>query len=107
MNKAVLQAKDNYVAIKGDLTFDSVPDLWQDARALLTSKVLASQVVDLAEVGRADSAGVALLVAWLGLVRKRGHSVQFINPPEQMRVLVQITGLAALLSLDAVGTNPL
>ena len=107
MNKAVLQAKDDCVAITGDLTFDSVPDLWQDARALLTSTALASQVVDLAAVGRADSAGVALLVAWLGLARQRGHSVQFINPPEQMRVLVQITGLAELLSLDAAGTNPL
>lgn len=107
MSKAALQVKSDYIAITGDLTFDSVPDLWQDARALLSSTVLAPQVVDLAAVGRADSAGVALLVAWLGLGRKHGHSVQFINPPEQMRVLIQITGLAGLLSLDAASTNQL
>ena len=107
MTQAVLQTKDDRIAISGELIFDSVPVLWQEIQSMLNSASTTIEVVDLVAVKRADSAGVAMLVAWLGLARRLGHSVRFINTPEQIRILVRVTGLSELLSLDASTVNPL
>jgi len=103
MNKAALQTEDDRLVITGDLTFDSVPDLWQDAQALLQSTSFS--MIDLAAVGRADSAGVAMLVACLGLAQRCSCPLRFVNAPTQMRALVRVAGLAELLALDAADTK--
>jgi phospholipid transport system transporter-binding protein len=101
----MLQTEDDRILITGDLTFDSVPELWQDAQSLLKSASFT--VVDLAAVNRADSAGVAMLVAWLGLAQQQHYALRFINATAQLQALVRSAGLSELLALDDAATNPL
>ena len=59
-------AGEGLVGVSGPLTFDTVPALRDDgSRALVRG---ARVTMDLADVGRADSAGLALLVDPVGLL---------------------------------------
>jgi phospholipid transport system transporter-binding protein len=86
----------NY-AVQGDLDLVSVADLWQTSERLFPQQ--PPQRIDLAGVSRADSAGVALLVAWLGQARRRQQPLRFINLPAQMQAIIQVTDLEQLLPL--------
>ena len=63
-------------ALSGELTFATVPQLWRD---LERGGLLASATVaDLSAVNDADSAGLALLVAWRARRRKAGADIRFV-----------------------------
>ena len=82
-------------AIEGDLDFQSVAALWQQARRSFRQQPALR--IDLAGVNRSDSSGVALLVDWLRQARERGQDLQFVNIPAQMQAIVQAAGLDGLL----------
>lgn len=57
-----------------------------------------SQVeLDLAGVTATDSAGLAVLLAWVDGARKRGHRLRYVQLPEQLLGIAKITETAALL----------
>ncbi len=56
--------------------------------------------IDLAATGRADSAGLALLVAWTRHARIDAKSIRFINAPKQIMALAEATKLTHLLPLQ-------
>ena len=100
MAKAVLETQTQQPVLSGELSFTTVPELWQDVQALLnaSSDAAAEQItVDLSRIERSDSSGVALLVAWLAHAQQLGQAVRFVNAPEQMRALVHVAGLTELL----------
>ncbi len=83
--------------LSGVLDLDSVPkllgmieDLSYDASAV---------AVDLREVERADSSGVALLVAWMRQAREKQLDIRFLNMPSQMLNIARVSGLDAILPL--------
>jgi phospholipid transport system transporter-binding protein len=86
------------LAIRGELDFHSVTDIW-DA-ILKLSPETARLDIDLANVQRSDSSGVALLVEWLRLTRSRQQKIRFVNTPEQMRAIIRVAELDRLLPLD-------
>jgi phospholipid transport system transporter-binding protein len=89
---------DGVLAVRGALTFDTVPGLWgQSIEWLATTK--GSATVDLSEVRRTDSAGLALLVEWLRRAAGRGQAVKFVNIPEQVRSLIRVNGLSKALNV--------
>ncbi len=55
--------------------------------------------VDLREVERSDSAGVALLVAWMRSARQAQRDIRFLNMPSQMLNIARVSGLDAILPL--------
>ena len=54
-------------------------------------------VVDLSAVSRSDSAGLALLLHWMGELRGEDKTLRFINIPHQVEDFIRINGLAELL----------
>lgn len=90
---------DGVFAVSGMLTFDTVPDVFDQSLAWL-QKANGSLTVDLKEVERADSAGLALLVEWLRRARARGADVKFANVPEQMQSLARVNGLNQALGIE-------
>ncbi len=91
---ASLEVRDNGdFVIRGDLNFESVTALWQTAGELFRER----SRIDLADVNRSDSAGVALLVAWLRQSNERGWRLKFVNIPPQMQAIIQVAGLSDLL----------
>ena len=90
---------DGVLAVRGALTFATVPDLYPQSEAWMRDSA-GPVAVDLQDVQRADSAGLALLVEWLRLARASGRELRFINVPEQVRSLVRVNGLGRALQIN-------
>nr|VFJ77139.1 MAG: phospholipid transport system transporter-binding protein [Candidatus Kentron sp. FW] len=87
--------KGNF-SLSGELTFISVPNLWRKSEhpaANTNGKV----VLDLGEVTHSDSAGLALMVAWLRQSRDQNATIMFRNIPQQMLSLARTAGVDFLL----------
>jgi phospholipid transport system transporter-binding protein len=82
-------------AVMGDLTLESVPWLWRELQSgdLLHGALAA----DLHGVTRADSAGLALLLAWRAGCKAKGHDLYFTNVPDRLLALAKLTGAESLL----------
>ncbi len=53
--------------------------------------------LDLSGVSDADSAGLAVLLAWVDRARKRGHTLRFSGLPAQLVGIARISEVEALL----------
>ncbi len=86
-------------AIAGALTMEIAPWLWQQLKAggLLTTAIEA----DLTGVTDADSAGLALLVAWRGSCAAAGGNLGYRGLPARIMALAQLTGAESALGADA------
>ena len=84
------------IKVRGPLTFATVPRLFLDSNHIIKS---ASETItiDLQDVSRTDSAGLALLIEWL---RAAGSHARFVNVPAQLRRLIDVSGLARAFGID-------
>lgn len=93
--------------LAGDLSLSSISRVWarreEMFRALAPDTVVS---IDLGDVTRTDSAGLALLIALLREAHGRGVRLQFDTIPVQMRSLARVAGVSVLLGLDADPTPP-
>jgi len=97
MATATASRDGDTLRIQGELDFDSVAGLWETTGALFVAN--SPLQVDLGGVSRANSAGVALLVAWLRQARKQQRKLVFINVPVQMQAIIQVADLETLLPM--------
>jgi phospholipid transport system transporter-binding protein len=81
--------------VAGALTFDTVPALYRDSAAWFAAG--GDLIVDLGQVTRADSAGLALLVEWLRRARAGDARLHLANIPEQVLTLIRVNGLQDIL----------
>lgn len=89
---------DAVLAVSGVLTFDTVPDVLNQSAPWI-DKPGGPIAIDLQEVKRADSAGLALLVEWLRRAKVKGRELRFVNVPEQVRSLTRVNGLEEALGI--------
>jgi phospholipid transport system transporter-binding protein len=88
--------------LAGVLDMTSVPTL----RDLADTLVDAPEVfVDLCDVTRMDSAGLALLVDWQGQARRRRTKLRFRNLPAGIAAIAEVYGLGAVLPAEVFGTR--
>ena len=83
--------------VTGDLDFSSVAPLVEDGERLFASAGAGPLDIDLAEVGQANSAGLALLFEWLDQARGRGQTLRFNSFPNSLARIAAITNLTGLL----------
>lgn len=95
---AIATDGDARLLATGDLTFTTAAVALSDGLRLLTRD--GTWVVDLSAVTSGDSAGVAVLVEWIGAVREAGGSIRYANVPAQMRAIARIADLEDLLLSD-------
>lgn len=93
----------NRFRVQGDLTFETVPDLWRRAPSLFAGMTGDTLTIDLTAVRRVDSGGLALLVAWARWARQRHVRVRFTRSPASLVALARAAGLSALLGLGEGG----
>lgn len=97
---SAIQARgEGEVAVTGLLGFATVTALLEPLEALLPGQ--GSLRVDLGGVTHADSAGLALLVHWLRLARRRGLSLEFHQAPAQLMDMARLSRLDRILPLQA------
>jgi len=94
----VLSPENNCIFVGGELTFSTVNEILAKAEDLFKS--IAAWDIDLAEVGRSDSAGLALLVHWMRQANMSNKKIVFHNIPQQMLAIAAASGLDELLPIQ-------
>lgn len=82
----------------GELSFATVPALLREGGNLFDGQTQVT--VDLKDVTRSDSAGLALLVEWTRQAREHGATLVLRNITPQMLAIAQVSGLDRILSLN-------
>ncbi len=95
MPTATAERDGDTLHVRGELDFDSVADLWATSEATIQAESI--RWIDLSGVRRSNSAGVALLVEWLRQARRHQQKLAFVNIPVQMRAIIAIADLDAIL----------
>lgn len=85
--------------INGPLVFSTVAEFIDETPTWLEAAGASGVTIDLKQVSKADSAGLALMVEWLRLAREAKCTLQFVNIPEQLHRLIRISGLENLFPL--------
>jgi len=98
-------AEDGIVRLSGDLTFESVPLLYDKMERRLPAAGPVT-TIDLANVTAVDSAGLALLLEWQSRQRQRGRELTMHGAPENLLRLAGLCEAVELLNLSAREGEP-
>ncbi|GEM_PF-2023407 len=91
---------DGILAIQGDLDVYSVADaIRQGCKLIKTNQ--SFEVIDMEQVGKIDSAGLAFIIEMMKTARKYGKNIQFRNIPARMHDVAKIYGLTQILPDNA------
>ena len=82
--------------LSGELTFDTVAGLLTlgEKRFAEHSRI----IVDLSGVSRADSAGLALLMEWVGWANHSVREIRYQNVPERLVSIAAISEVEGMLT---------
>ena len=99
MSSARIKKLDaHHFQLEGELNITTVPDLLQSM--LSQFPLVGSEAhIDLENVTRSDSAGLALLMEWLRLAEQRDIRLRFHNLPNQLQEIARVSDLLPLLPL--------
>lgn len=85
------------VRLSGELDAETVPRRLRESQDWFEHG--EETVIDLSDVGRVDSAGVALLLEWVRDAHVSNATLSFINAPAQMRSLIDFCALNDVIRL--------
>ena len=86
-------------AVTGDLTFNSVTPIWNQARKILLGVEEEKIDIDIGSTKELDSGGLALLVAWSRWAHCNNKQIIFHNASNQARKFIEINKLNNILNL--------
>jgi len=89
--------EDGCFILKGVLSFQTVPVIWRQGMDIFRTS--PSLVLDLQNVSRSDSAGLALLIEWMRFARSQNKPISYINMPTQMLAIARACSLDNILPL--------
>ncbi len=85
------------LSIAGEMVMDTVPPMLKQAKQLL--KDADKLEIDLQQVTRSDSSGLALLIDLMRHANGRVKEIRFRNMPKQMLAIATASGLEDFLPL--------
>ncbi len=95
----IINSSNGMLLPTGKLNFATVASLWASSKPLLDATPSPIQL-DLKTVTQSDSAGVALLIAWVRYARQQNKEIHLMHLPEQMRAIIKVSGLSKLLPIQ-------
>lgn len=104
MSRAVITGEGARLQLSGVLEHANVPTLREQGRALI-GQGSGPLVLDCAGVERSNSAGLALLLAWLRDAQAAGRPLTIAGLPSELRQIADVSDALELLPLadDAHG----
>jgi anti-anti-sigma factor len=102
VNQATSQEEP--LRLQGDLTLSTVADIYAEFTARL-ARAQGQPAVDMQATGRIDSAGLALLLEWQALARKRGSKLSLLHVPKELLHLARLCEATDLLELAEDGNG--
>ncbi len=102
----IIVEEANTLRITGELTFATVSALLSELTQQLVPKnntaKISPKVLDLSDITRTDSAGLALMIELLKL--SKDAPITFRHIPAQMYSLAAVSGVQDMLTFDAVNS---
>ena len=100
MSSSSIHTDDNgTVHLGGDMNFVSTPGLFTKLESKLTNMGSILNI-DLTEIDRADSSGLALLLEWQAMAGNLGHSLHITNAPSSLLRLAKLCEADNLLHIS-------
>lgn len=100
---SIVAAGPGRITVSGALTFATA----REARTAGLDAIAASQgseiLVDCGPVSESDSAGLAVLLDWLGAAQRRQVKLRFSNVPARLSSIAQISEIEDLFAASASG----
>ena len=87
-------------SVEGDLTFNSVPEVWEQARKALLDVHEEEVEIDIGATKKFDSSGLALMVAWSRWAHCNHKELTFSNLTNKAQKLIEINKLQNLIKLS-------
>jgi len=87
---------DNTLFVQGDLDVYSVGETIRQGCKLIRSNK-SFEVIDLGQVQKFDSAGLAFVVELMKVAQQEKKKLQFKNIPTRLRAVAEIYGLSKIL----------
>lgn len=87
--------------VSGEMSFTHVPRLWERSRRTLMVVKTNSLEIDLAGIDAFDSAGLALLVAWMRWAHHRSKVLRFVHMPAKLGELARANRLGGFFGPDS------
>lgn len=87
------------IIVSGELTYTTVKSAMSAVPQLMEN--LPRAEVDLSDITRSDSAGLALLIHWMRAAQKVNKPLSFSHIPAQMLAIASASGLDELLPVSA------
>jgi anti-anti-sigma factor len=103
---AILRFSDECMQLSGEIDFASVVPLQRKGDTWLRETAPAVCRLDMGGVTRCNSAGTALLLAWLRTAAGTGKSLRVQHPPESLSALMQLAGLDKVLKANTLVEIP-
>lgn len=100
MNKPSLQFKKDHYVLSGALNTYTVPGLWELSQDILKKDKALILTFNLEHVTQSDSSGVALLIAWMRLLKQRDQKIRFVALPIQMLAIIRVSDLEKILPIN-------
>lgn len=94
---------DGSARLTGEMTFKSTPALYRVAEKFLRDGQNID-LLDLREVSKVDSSGLALLLEWQAMALSANRNLRILNAPASLLQLAQLCEARELLELE--GRNP-
>ena len=88
------------LALVGELDPGTAPILQAKLQELAADPAVASVTVDLAQITFLDSSGVRAIVTGGEALRSRGAALALTAPNPNVRRVLEVTGLAQLVTVD-------
>ena len=99
MNQPCLEKiNDQQYALSGELTMHNVSQVSLDTASVITA-MNGEVTINLSKIVRADSAGLALLIDWLRIARRRNFTLRFEQLPEQLMQIARLCELHSVLPI--------
>lgn len=90
---------NNTARLFGDLTFTTVAVLSREGEAMLAASSRPARI-DLRDVRRVDSSGLALLLEWQSRAKAEGRSIAIVNAPNDLARLARLCEAEELLQMN-------
>ncbi|WP_300370492.1 STAS domain-containing protein [Methyloprofundus sp.] len=93
-NIEILSPARDHIIIKGDLTFSTINKA--HTTALKLEQSAPSINIDLQQLGKIDSAGLALLIEWIKFAQASQTELRFTHIPAQLSALTKLCDISEI-----------
>lgn len=94
-NFELKEIEDGSFVLIGDMSFATADEILHFSEAVFGR--YANVQVDLSQVGKADSAGLALLLEWKSQASQRSGSIVYLNVPDSLIAIAKTSEVSDLI----------